>query len=289
VRQPERLSMTPLQNLPHRIKAIAARWPMLTACVLVCAGLVASYTVVFLLTMGGNPLDRVGTALINSIPPAIYLYGLMALIRARIIGSHPMLQVGFHVIAAPVFGVTWYITVIVLLGLSQGSLAEGFAVSPFRGAAFHWQTFQGMTLYIGAAAAAYAFHYRAAWEALADAAPQAQPVAGALDTADTLILKQGDELRPVDIEDIILVSGAGDYAEVTTARGTHLSRKTLSEFETLLPPARFVRVHRSRIVNIEAVQAAEPEGGGRLTLQLRGGESVSTSRAGARLIKERSI
>lgn len=262
---------------------------MLAACVAVCCGLVVAYTAVFLLTMGGNLFDRAGTALINSLPPALYGYGVMILIRSHVIRAHPLLQAGFHVVAAPVFGVTWYITVIVALGLSQGSLSDGFAVSPFRGAAFHWQTFQGMTLYIGAAAAAYAFHYRAAWKELAAAKADVQPAASKADTSDTLILKQGDELRPVDIEDIILVSGAGDYAEVTTARGTHLSRKTLSEFEALLPPARFVRVHRSRIVNIEAVQAAEPEGGGRLTLQLRGGESVSTSRAGARLIKERSI
>ncbi|WP_300532729.1 LytTR family DNA-binding domain-containing protein [Maricaulis sp.] len=285
--------MSLLQNALRRGQAMVGRWPMLAACIAVCCGLVVAYTAVFMLTMGGNPLDRVGTALINSIPPAIYAYGVMIVIRSRIIGAHPLLQAGFHIVAAPVFGVTWYVTVIVFLGLSQGSLADGFAVSPFRGPAFHWQNFQGMTLYIGAAAAAYAFHYRAAWKELAAATAEAQAssqaVTAASDTSDTLILRQGDELRPVDIEDIILVSGAGDYAEVTTARGTHLSRKTLSEFETLLPPARFVRVHRSRIVNIEAVQAAEPEGGGRLTLQLRGGESVSTSRAGARLIKERSI
>ena len=272
------------------VPQLAARRPMLAACVIGGLGLVFAYTAVFMLTVGGNLLGHMQDALSNCIPLALMAYGVMALIRARIIGMSLPVQAGFHILAAPLFGLAWYTSVIILLGLSNGSLMEGFSVSPFTGAAFTWQTFQGIMLYMLVAVSAYAFHYRAAFKDI-EARIEAMEarVSEAPEAGETLILRQGDELRPVDIEDIILVSGAGDYAEVMTADGTHLSRKTLSEFETLLPPARFVRVHRSRIVNIEAVLAAEPAGGGRLTLQMRGGHTTSTSRAGARLIKERSI
>jgi len=64
---------------------------------------------------------------------------------------------------------------------------------------------------------------------------------------------------------------------------------TLAEFEATLDARRFVRVHRSRIVNLDIVERAEPAGAGRLLLHLQTGESVSTSRTGARLLKSRVI
>lgn len=282
--------MSSLQSLRSSVQSWMSRRPMLAATLIGCVGLVFAYTAVFMLTVGGDLLRHMRAALMNCVPLALMGYAMMALIRARIIGLAPSWQALFHILAAPAFGLAWYTSVIILLGLAQGSLAQGFSVLPFTGAAFTWQTFQGMTLYMLVAVAAYAFEYRTRWRDLSEQAKDVvQTVSAAMSASDTLILKQGDELRPVDIEDIVLVSGAGDYAEVLTAAGTHLSRKTLGEFEALLPPARFVRIHRSRIVNIDAVQAAEPAGGGRLTLQMRGGHAISTSRAGARLIKERSI
>ncbi len=228
---------------------------------------------------------NLASALSNAVPLAIYAYLTISLLRTHVVGRAGWQQVLLNAVAMPAFGFTWYVTVIVLLGWSQGSLNEGFSVSPFRGPAFAWQFFQGMTAYAAVAGAAYALEYRSRIEP----DPQAANDANASASATTLILRQGDELRPVEISEIILIAGAGDYSEVSTARGTHLSRKSLSEFEALLPGDVFVRVHRSRIVNLEAVNQAEPAGSGRLTLQLNEGLSVSTSRAGAKLIRERSI
>jgi len=64
---------------------------------------------------------------------------------------------------------------------------------------------------------------------------------------------------------------------------------TLAEFEATLDPARFMRVHRSRIVNLDYVLRAEPAGAGRLLLYMKNGETVSTSRTGARSLKTRVI
>jgi DNA-binding LytR/AlgR family response regulator len=64
---------------------------------------------------------------------------------------------------------------------------------------------------------------------------------------------------------------------------------TLAEFESRLDPQRFVRVHRSRIVNLDHVDRAEPAGAGRLLLHMDNGEVVSTSRGGAQELKNRAI
>jgi DNA-binding LytR/AlgR family response regulator len=48
-------------------------------------------------------------------------------------------------------------------------------------------------------------------------------------------------------------------------------------------------VHRSRIVNVERIERAEPAGGGRLLLHMEGGETIVASRAGSRLLRDRVI
>ena len=98
-----------------------------------------------------------------------------------------------------------------------------------------------------------------------------------------------DEIQPIDVDTIVSISGADDYAEVTTLGGKHLVRMTLAEFEKSLDPSRFIRVHRSRIVNVERIARAEPAGGGRLLLHMQDGEAIAASRTGSRLLRDRVI
>ncbi|HET7316321.1 MAG TPA: LytTR family DNA-binding domain-containing protein, partial [Sphingomicrobium sp.] len=102
-------------------------------------------------------------------------------------------------------------------------------------------------------------------------------------------IRTGDEMQPIDVGSIISIRGADDYAEVSTLGGTHLVRMTLTEFEQSLDPQRFIRVHRSRIVNVERVVRAEPAGGGRLLLHMQNGEAIPASRAGSRLLRDRVL
>lgn len=264
--------------------------PRPTLVISLVAGLImalAYFTIFSTTGMLSSWSRNVASALSNAVPLALWTYLTIVLLRAHVIARPAVVQLVLNSLAMPVFGFVWYVSVIVLLGWSQGSLTDGFSVAPFRGPAFTWQLFQGMTAYAAVAAAAYALEFYDRLQNAAPAQPQLTPAAGA--PATTLMLKQGDELRPVEISEIIIITGAGDYAEVSTAKGSHLSRKSLSEFEALLPSDTFVRVHRSRIVNLEAILQAEPAGGGRMTLQMTAGLSVSTSRAGARLIRDRSI
>jgi two-component system, LytTR family, response regulator len=71
----------------------------------------------------------------------------------------------------------------------------------------------------------------------------------------------------VEVDEIVMIAGAQDYAEVSTTDGRkHLVRMSLAEFEQRLPDDSFVRVHRSTIINIAHLGRAEPIGSGRLTL-----------------------
>ena len=61
-------------------------------------------------------------------------------------------------------------------------------------------------------------------------------------------VRSGSRVQIVSVNDVAWISAAGDYSELHTSAGTHLLRETMKSLEQRLDPARFVRIHRSRIV-----------------------------------------
>jgi hypothetical protein len=240
----------------------------------------AAYTLVFSLTLEFGLARTVLTSLGNVVPA--YLLGFVVRGRlTRAVSSLPAaLQVPAHAALACVFSLLWYVATITLLGWRDGSLAGGASVTPFRGLAFIWQTLQGLAVYGLAAALAVLAEMRLA--------PVASPAPAAPEpSARRLLIRDGDEIRSVELDEIVLIAAADDYAEVVTPTARHLARKSLGEFEAERP-ASFLRVHRSTLVNLDRLVRAEPAGAGRMTLHLSGGETAVASRAGARLLRERT-
>ena len=99
------------------------------------------------------------------------------------------------------------------------------------------------------------------------------------------LTRSGDEMVPISVRDIVSITGAQDYAEVTTLSGRHLVRMSLAEFERRLDPARFLRVHRSTIVNFDHLARCEPAGGGRMLPHMATGDLIPVSRAGAQVLR----
>jgi two-component system LytT family response regulator len=60
----------------------------------------------------------------------------------------------------------------------------------------------------------------------------------------------------------------------------HLKQQTIASLEAALDPARFLRIHRSYIVNLERVERVEPYGKESHVAVLRGGTQLPVSRAG---------
>lgn len=121
---------------------------------------------------------------------------------------------------------------------------------------------------------------------LAQAVARTKPEAGRRERLQYLSVRVGSRLRPVPIDRILLLQGAGDYVELHCDGGeTHLHSKTLAGLEVLLPPT-FVRVHRSFIVRLDRVEALESAPGSRYRLILRGGREVPVSRGRVQALRE---
>jgi DNA-binding LytR/AlgR family response regulator len=85
-----------------------------------------------------------------------------------------------------------------------------------------------------------------------------QPAAPPAPAADYLFLKTGYEQVKVRFADILYLEAAGNYVSFVLATGKRLlARLTIQEGLALLPPAQFVRVHRSYVVATAHVDKIE--------------------------------
>jgi two-component system LytT family response regulator len=67
------------------------------------------------------------------------------------------------------------------------------------------------------------------------------------------IVRTGSRIAVVQADDTEWIGGAGDYVELHAGRRTHLLRETLNALERRLDPAKFMRIHRSRIVRADSI------------------------------------
>jgi two-component system, LytTR family, response regulator len=97
-------------------------------------------------------------------------------------------------------------------------------------------------------------------------------------TSARIPVRQADGIELVRVADITWAEADGDHLRLHTASVVHTLRETMAELEERLRPFRFKRVHRSAIVNVDAVRTVEPIAKGDYVLVLRDGSRVRTGR-----------
>ncbi len=95
---------------------------------------------------------------------------------------------------------------------------------------------------------------------------------------DRLVVKSGGSTRFVRVADIDWIEAAGVYANLHIGGKELLYRAALNELAERLDPVRFIRVHRSAIVNIESIMRLEPISHGEFEVILKDGSRPRISR-----------
>ena len=95
---------------------------------------------------------------------------------------------------------------------------------------------------------------------------------------DRLVVKSGGSTRFVRVADIDWIEAAGVYANLHIGGKEMLYRAALNELAERLDPLRFVRAHRSAIVNIESILRLEPISHGDFEVILKDGSRSRISR-----------
>ena len=95
---------------------------------------------------------------------------------------------------------------------------------------------------------------------------------------DRLVVKGSGTTRFIRVADIDWIEGAGVYVNLHVAGKEFLYRSTLNELAGHLDPLRFIRVHRSAIVNIDSILQLQPISHGEFEIVLKDGHRSRLSR-----------
>lgn len=105
-----------------------------------------------------------------------------------------------------------------------------------------------------------------------------EQVAPARPRVERFLVKDQGRSRFVPASEVEWIEAAGNYLKLHTAGGIHLVRATMKEIESRLDSARFARVHRTSIVNVDRIQYLEPWSHGDQLIVMKSGEKLMLSR-----------
>ena len=98
--------------------------------------------------------------------------------------------------------------------------------------------------------------------------------------AERIVVRDGTRVHIIPIGKLDYAEAQDDYVALASEGKKHLKQQTISSLETSLDPARFLRIHRSYIVNLERVTKIEPYGKDTHLSILNDGTRLPVSRSG---------
>ena len=104
---------------------------------------------------------------------------------------------------------------------------------------------------------------------------------------DRLVVKSAGKIFFLRTDEIDWVEASGNYVRVHVGAESHLLRETMASLETKLDPDRFVRIHRSRIVNMERIKEMQPWFNGEFVVILTTGVRLTLSRGYREKLQDR--
>jgi two-component system LytT family response regulator len=108
----------------------------------------------------------------------------------------------------------------------------------------------------------------------------------AADRPERIVVKDGPRIHVIPLEKLDYVEAQDDYVALHSGGKSYLKQQPIAGLETALDPSRFVRIHRSTIVNLERVARIEPYGKESRIAILSDGTRLAVSRTGyARLME----
>ena len=93
-----------------------------------------------------------------------------------------------------------------------------------------------------------------------------------------LMIKASSRMMLLKVDEIDFIEADGNYAKLHVGRKTHLLREKMNDLEGRLDPAKFVRIHRSIIVNLDRIKELHPHFNGDYVVVLEDGRQLRLSR-----------
>jgi two-component system LytT family response regulator len=105
-------------------------------------------------------------------------------------------------------------------------------------------------------------------------------------TLERVVVKDGTKVHIIPIGKLDYVEAQDDYIALHSDKKNYLKQQTISSIEAQLDPQRFVRIHRSYVVNLERIARIEPYTKDSRVAVLTDGTQLPVSRSGHARLKE---
>lgn len=96
---------------------------------------------------------------------------------------------------------------------------------------------------------------------------------------DRIMVKTSGRIFFVRVAEIKWISAEGNYLGLHVGTEKHLLRETMNNLSARLDPQKFVRIHRSTLVNLDSIKELQPMFGGDYIVTLHGGTQLTLSRS----------
>lgn len=240
----------------------------------------ASYLIILTVFVNVEGMTLITTWIANILFPSIASIGVVLFTLEYVIARSVRTQISLHTIAAVVYSTLWALALFRLLQVFSGLVDGDWSPPVWPSAVVAWQLFQGLALYFIVASGTYAY-----W-ALTKLSELHRGDHGMPSTM-RIYTKSANGLVPVSITELSAAQSF-DGTTILYVGPTQLeSRLSLLDLESKLPVDKFLRVHRTTLINLDQIQAVEPAGNGRQSVHMRNGMTFETSRAGASALKSR--
>lgn len=106
---------------------------------------------------------------------------------------------------------------------------------------------------------------------------------------DRILVRDRGRIFPLAAAEIEYLKADAKYTAIVARGKTFLVRIGISELEARLDPSRFVRIHRSALVNLDFVESMQADEQSQLQLHMKDGSVLVASRDGSKMLRDMSI
>jgi two-component system LytT family response regulator len=106
---------------------------------------------------------------------------------------------------------------------------------------------------------------------------------------ERILVRDRGRIFPLSLNEIEYLKADSKYTAIAARGQTFLVRIGISELEAQLDPARFIRIHRSALVNLDFVDSMKADDQSQLLIQMRDGAVLTASREASKVFREMAI
>jgi len=103
---------------------------------------------------------------------------------------------------------------------------------------------------------------------------------------DAIFVQKSDKYLRINVNDILYLEASGDYTIIIANNEQYVSSKGISKLEKKLDPNKFIRIHRSTIINQNHLGEIEKHFNGGMVAKMQNGKSFPISRSYVKKIKD---